>query len=107
MALACHCDCILELSAQSWPNFLRASWLPDFSIWESGTIFRGMYSIIDLITQNGGGDRIFQSGRQWVNLVAFADPQVTTLSTGTASKSIGNKFTVVVCWCWYTVFFRI
>ena len=43
-----------------------------------------MYSIIDLITQNGwspSGDRIFQSGRQWVNLVAYGEPQVATLST--------------------------
>ena len=39
--------------AQSWPNVSGASWLPDFSIWEPGTIYDWMYySIIDLITQN-------------------------------------------------------
>ena len=39
--------------AQSWPKFLGASWLPDFSIWEPGTMFRGQLATIDLITQNG------------------------------------------------------
>ena len=64
-------------------KILGASWLPNFSIWEPGTIFRGQLATIDLITQHGcspSGDHIFQSGRQWVKLVAFGDPQVATLS---------------------------